>query len=42
VKCYDEDPEHVHDETSCCECGSAFHCCGACPVFDMVNHEDQK
>lgn len=31
--CTDPDPEHIHDEGSCCECGSPEHCCGACPVF---------
>jgi hypothetical protein len=31
--CTDTDPEHIHDEGSCCECGSPEHCCGACPVY---------
>lgn len=31
--CTDTDPEHVHDDDECCECGSPRHCCGACPVF---------
>lgn len=24
---------HVHDEGSCCECGSPDHCCCECPKF---------
>ena len=33
LRCTDSDPEHVHDDEWCCECGAPDHCCGDCPVF---------
>lgn len=40
--CTDSDPEHVHDEDACCECGSKRHCCGACPTFVPVDPNRPK